>query len=499
MIYAVNDFPRPRILLFCVYHRKTYTTEGAYRSHLNSKKHRETELKLTNHRNAEPEVPRTEEPAEVTTDAPENPPARAEPSSQLVPEEQRPEGETETSEPQSIDDRIASLRSRISPLQCLFCSVPAFKSIDDNVMHMASAHSFFIPDLEYLTDFSGLLSFLGERIAVDNTCIFCLKKSREFRSLDAVRNHMIDKGHCKIAYDTEGERLAVSDFYDFSSSYPNFPGEKKGPSKKRRVKVVVPDAESVEDDDWEDISDDREDGEVDEIVEESAAEPKDSEDEEDEASDDEASGSQIAYGDTVYELVLPSGARIGHRSLRRYYKQSFANPLSGRVEDPNSGVGLVRRLIGDKENSALIPVKGGYGAFGNGTMTVKARNRGEAREAGRHIREFRDQKRREQFKTKVGFIHNHQKHYRDPLLQVRASSNVCVFNFVADVHPSSDIHAEEAFIYTLLLYTIMFSMKPIANLRILWKNDAKCRLPCTDKQKFDIRVCRVMSQRGLWK
>jgi hypothetical protein len=81
-------------------------------------------------------------------------------------------------------------------------------------------------------------------------------------------------------------------------------------------------------------------------------------------------------------------------------------------------VGLVRKLIGDK-NSALVPVKGGYGAFGGGTMTVKARNKGEAKEAGRHIREFRDQQRREQFKTKVGFIHNHQKHFRDPLLQVR--------------------------------------------------------------------------------
>ena len=29
--------------------------------------------------------------------------------------------------------------------------------------------------------------------------------------------------------------------------------------------------------------------------------------------------------DTGYELVLPSGAKIGHRSLQRYYKQSL-NP-----------------------------------------------------------------------------------------------------------------------------------------------------------------------------
>lgn len=409
-----------------MYHRKTYTTENAYRSHINSKKHKETELKTASRRSADPEVPRTEEPAETTTDAPQAPPSQVEPSPQPIPEERQPEGEAETSKLQSIDDRIASLRSRISPLQCLFCSVPTFKSIDENVSHMASAHSFFIPDLEYLTNLSGLLSFLGERIAVDNTCISCLKRSREFRSLDAVRKHMIDKGHCRIAYGTESEKLAVSDFYDFSSSYPTLPGEKKGSSKKRRVKVVVPDMELVEDDGWEDVGDDVEDDGVNEVVEESVTEPEGSEDEDDE-SDDEAGGPQITYGDTVYELVLPSGARIGHRSLQRYYKQSFANPLPGRVEDPNSGVGLVRKLIGDKENSTLVPVKGGYGAFGNGTMTVRARNRGEAKEAGRHIREFRDQKRREQFKTKVGFIHNHQKHFRDPLLQVRPSGNLPSF------------------------------------------------------------------------
>ena len=323
------------------------------------------------------------------------------------------------SQTQSIEDRIASLRSRISPLQCLFCSTLAFESIDENISHMASAHSFFIPDLEYLKDLSGLLSFLGERIAADNACIFCLKRGREFRSLDAVRRHMSDKGHCKIAYDTEGERLVVSDFYDFSNSYPTVPEGKKGSSLKRRVKVLVPNAELAKDDCWEDVDDDG--SEFDEVVEECASEPVDSEDEGE--SHDEAGAPQITYGDTIYELVLPSGARIGHRSLQRYYKQSFANPLLGRTEDPNSGVGLVRKLISDK-NSALVPVKGGYGAFGSGTMTVKAKNRGEAKEAGRHIREFRDQRRREQFKTKVGFIHNHQKHFRDPLLQVGVSSGL---------------------------------------------------------------------------
>jgi len=132
------------------------------------------------------------------------------------------------------------------------------------------------------------------------------------------------------------------------------------------------------------------------------------------APDESIPDNQITYGDTEYELVLPSGARIGHRSMKRYYAQSF-RPTQVRDEDRNSGIALVRRLLADK-NSALVPRKA-FGAYGQGTEVVKARNRGEAREAGRHIREFRDQKRREDFKTRVGFIHNSQKHYRDPLLQ----------------------------------------------------------------------------------
>jgi len=124
----------------------------------------------------------------------------------------------------------------------------------------------------------------------------------------------------------------------------------------------------------------------------------------------------ITYGDSDLELVLPSGARIGHRTMRRYFAQSFPGSRGGKFEDPNSGAALVRRLLADK-NSALVPRKGGFGAFGAGTEVIKARNRGEAREAGRHVREFRDNKRREDFKTRVGFIHNSQKHFRDHLLQ----------------------------------------------------------------------------------
>lgn len=306
---------------------------------------------------------------------------------------------------QTIDEKIAVARSRISSTQCLFCS-EASTSLEETLSHMSAAHSFFIPDADYLTDLPGLINYLGEKIAVGNVCIFCNGKGREFRTLHAVRKHMLDKSHCKIAYITENEKLEISDYYDFSSSYPD-----AGQKKKRKADSQPRGRVEQGEDGWEDSEEDGSDS-VDEIVDEKVSDSKDSEEESDSDSDC-LPDNEITHGDSHLELVLPSGARIGHRAMRRYYAQSFLGARTGKVEDPNSGAGLVRRLLADK-NSALVPRKGGFGAFGGGTEVVKTRNRGEAREAGRHVREFRDQKRREDFKTKVGFIGNHQKHFRDP-------------------------------------------------------------------------------------
>ncbi len=35
----------------------------------------------------------------------------------------------------------------------------------------------------------------------------------------------------------------------------------------------------------------------------------------------------------------------------------------------------------------------------------------------KHITEFRDRNKGEQYKTRIGFRNNNQKHFRDPLLQ----------------------------------------------------------------------------------
>ena len=95
--------------------------------------------------------------------------------------------------------------------------------------------------------------------------------------------------------------------------------------------------------------------------------------------------SQITYGDSNFELVLPSGTHIGHCSMRHYYEQSV--PTSRAADDPKSGTAIMQWLLADKR-SDLMPVIGRFGASGMGMQTIKGCNCGEVREAGRHIREF---------------------------------------------------------------------------------------------------------------
>jgi pre-60S factor REI1 len=58
--------------------------------------------------------------------------------------------------------------------------------------HMAHEHSFFVPDLEYLSDLEGLVKYLGEKVSVGNVCLFCSGKGKSFWSMEAVQAHMVE-------------------------------------------------------------------------------------------------------------------------------------------------------------------------------------------------------------------------------------------------------------------------------------------------------------------
>ncbi len=53
---------------------------------------------------------------------------------------------------------------------------------------MTTIHSFFIPDIEYLQDLDGLVSYLREKTTVGAVCLYC---ERPFSSLEAVQAHMV--------------------------------------------------------------------------------------------------------------------------------------------------------------------------------------------------------------------------------------------------------------------------------------------------------------------
>lgn len=283
----------------------------------------------------------------------------------------------------AIAARLAST-TRIDPAtQCIFCSASGFADLDASLTHMHKTHGFFLPERPYIVDLPGLAQYLADKVSVGHLCLYCNGRGRGFNTAEAARKHMLSKYHCKVAYDRDEDKLELGDFYDFTSSYPDAGEEEDGGEG------------------WEDMDvDDEEEGE----------EGDDSDEDED---DIPASG--LRYGDSEYELVLPSGARLGHRSLARYYRQTlFSTPASAAQSNGGAGGAVARRLIDQgraQGRDAEMVIRDRNGG------QVRARNRGEAKEAKRHVREFRDMKRKEQFKTKVGFRHNNQQHFRDPLLQ----------------------------------------------------------------------------------
>lgn len=108
------------------------------------------------------------------------------------------------------EDQSANKEESFSPLQCLFCNIES-ASMESNLTHMLHAHSFFIPDAEYLIDMESLLSYLFAVVSVFHECLSCgSSKPTKF----GVQDHMRVKGHCKV--DFEDDEHDLKQFYDFS-------------------------------------------------------------------------------------------------------------------------------------------------------------------------------------------------------------------------------------------------------------------------------------------
>lgn len=233
---------------------------------------------------------------------------------------------------------------------CLFCNHESPTTLD-NASHMERTHGMFIPEKQYLVDLDGLLGYLQEQVFGLNECLTCGKvKANVF----AVQTHMRDKGHCRIPYTTEEEQLDIGEFYDFRSTYSDDGGEWEDESEddeqqtggaklgaKRESKVTGEDGDEVmEDEGWETDSDasslDSEDlhavpadqryhqyERLSKHRHHSRSTPRTHHQADGWHAHAHKRPHAVFYDE--YELHLPSGKSVGHRSLNRYYRQNLYN------------------------------------------------------------------------------------------------------------------------------------------------------------------------------
>ncbi|CAO3613116.1 unnamed protein product [Mucor fragilis] len=234
---------RQGLVYECVICRKSYFSENAFSNHLLSKKHKELEF------NAD------QEPLPSPVIAPKK-------NDRLF---------SDTEEDTDTDSVVSSLADLgLSQDRCLFCNM-ANGDFDTNLKHMSLVHGFFLPDIEYLEDPTGLIIYLAEKVE-DCICLYCNGRGKEYKSQEAVRKHMLDKGHCKMAYDESESPEDLLKFYNF------------GTMSEEDFEAATVDTVPNQDD----------------------------------------------------ELILESGERLGHRRFMRYYKQNVRRSSQDEGADPLS-------------------------------------------------------------------------------------------------------------------------------------------------------------------
>jgi pre-60S factor REI1 len=217
---------------------------------------------------------------------------------------------------------------------------------------MERFHGMFIPERKYLVDIDGLLQQLQDKIRQHHQCLYCDKiKSSMF----GIQTHMRDTGHCKIPYETEREQLRIGDFYDFRSTYSDdeemsddgsVVNEGNGGAKlgaRRSAKLTRMDGADMEGegaDGWETDSSasslDSEDltavpaeghihqfERLDKHPHHSRQDPRQRHQADGWHSHAHKPTRAVFYDD--YELHLPTGKSVGHRSLNKYFRQNLHN------------------------------------------------------------------------------------------------------------------------------------------------------------------------------
>lgn len=355
---------------------RTYYSENAYRNHLLSQKHKANESASAGSTGRRQDDETTSvmsstfslgEPVrkeEIDSDAEDefnqvieslqNAKVSAEqrPSPVKRPSNPRPEGDAGNEDSESTTPSQSVAEPTWTLNSCIFCNYES-PSVPLNAQHMERFHGMFIPEKQYLRDLDGLVKQLQRTVSEYHECLSCGKiKSTVF----GVQTHMRDKGHCKIPYSAEEEQLMIGDFYDFRSTYSD--GEEdededededdddtegeteRGGAKlgaKRKATIVGSDGIEVEeaDEGWEtdssessldsdDLTSVPADGHIHQYERHKKAREQRKHHQVDGWHAHTHKPMRAVFHDD-YELHLPTGKAVGHRSLNKYFRQNLHN------------------------------------------------------------------------------------------------------------------------------------------------------------------------------
>ncbi|CAO3624949.1 unnamed protein product [Cunninghamella blakesleeana] len=194
-----EEAEKANVVYECGVCKRTYVNENSFTNHLKSKKHRDLEFKPKN-----PSIILSQKVSTHKDKSLNNKHRLFSDDDEEM--ESQPNMEGMMDGPKYAADHTL--------LSCLFCHHHS-NCFDSNLQHMILQHSFFLPDAEYLKDTPGLISYLAEKVMQDHICLYCNDRGRAWKSLESVRAHMIDKGHCKMAYDDSEDPEILLQFYDF--------------------------------------------------------------------------------------------------------------------------------------------------------------------------------------------------------------------------------------------------------------------------------------------
>jgi len=456
----------------CSICQKTYYSENAYQNHILSKAHKTRELGggrssrgdansiVGSTADSEPRDPEAEAEFEKVVAGMKD--TSIEETSAITRRPSAPPPDTDPRADHPMSPEKLELSS-IPLSRCLFCNYDS-PNTKLSVAHMTKIHGLFVPEQAYLVDPEGLLTYMHAKVFQNFECLWCHKLRN---NAEAVQTHMRDKGHCKIAFESEEEMVEVGQFYDFSSTYSDVDGDSNMDEDegKSRTNGGVKLAGSQEDEGWETDSSfsslDTNDLASVPIDDRSASYQRlplhrhhsNAESRPHKLVDGYHSHAHNHNNAVFYdehEMHLPSGRVAGHRSLRKYYRQNLHSypTAAERME-------RAQRLIEEESSDAdmedadqpTTPAQRSLVRRGEaGMLGVTAQQRKDVRsqELRSKQRELRAQNR---YQAKLEKQNNSQKHFRVSLTVsmyfLTPSLTVCRIRCCSD---------QEARLRTLSLY-----------------------------------------------